>query len=105
MRAWCPAAARRLVASQEGRIQCFGERDVDGIIGCQVVPELPDPRQNEVVRIAAKRQVCQIGQSGGTTIVVDFTRHGVPPKHLRDLHIEQMWSMERSTCIEHSRLH
>src|SRR3546814_1342336 len=41
---------KALVAREQRRVERFGQGDVDGVIGRQVRPQVPDARQQEIVR-------------------------------------------------------
>src|SRR3546814_17036594 len=45
------------------RVERFRQRHVSGIVRRQVGSQLPNPRQNEIVRIAGQREIRQIGRS------------------------------------------
>ncbi|MGH7105308.1 MAG: hypothetical protein ACREFT_02235, partial [Acetobacteraceae bacterium] len=54
-------------------------------------------RQKEIVWVSPKGKVRQIGESHAATLGVDFAVRGVALDYLRDLHIKQMWHVERLT--------
>src|ERR1700751_4946944 len=48
------------VAGQQRRVERFGERDISGVIGCQIVPLFPDARQQRIVLVAVQGKIEQI---------------------------------------------
>ena len=40
------------IAGQQRRIEHFRKRDVNRVVSREVVPQLPNPRQQDIVRIA-----------------------------------------------------
>jgi hypothetical protein len=83
------------VASQQWHVERLGECDIGGIIGRQVVPQIPNARQKEIVRVSPQGKVCQVGESHAAALAIDFAFCGVAPNHLCDFHIKQMRRMER----------
>jgi hypothetical protein len=43
-----------LVARQQRSVERFGKGDVDGIMGREIVPQIPDTRQKEIMRYRRK---------------------------------------------------
>ena len=93
------------VARQQWRFECFGERDIGGVIGCEIVPQLPNAGQKQIVRVPSQGKIRQVGKSHTAAISVDLTICGVATDHLRDFHVEQMRRMERSTRGEQPIFH
>ena len=50
-----------LVARQQRSVERFGKRDVDGIIGREIVPQIPDARQKDVMRVTLQGKIGEIG--------------------------------------------
>ena len=84
--------------------RALGQRDIGGVIGRQIVPQIPNTRQKEIVRVSPQR-VRQVGESHAAALAVDFPVRGEAPDHLCDLHIKQMRRMERLTRGEQPILH
>jgi hypothetical protein len=82
------------VARQQGYVEHLGQRDIGGIIGRQIVPQIPNARQKEIVRIPPQRKVSQIGEGHATAGAIDFAICGIPSHYLCDFHIKQMRSVE-----------
>jgi len=85
------------VAGQEGYVEELGQCDVSRVIGGDVVPELPDPRQQRLMLVADDAELCEACQCCKRR-----RRFGVPPTNQptqgRDhLDIDQVGSVERLT--------
>jgi len=50
------------IAGKQRRVERFGERNVNGVVGGEIVPQFPYPRQQEIVGIPLQRKVREIGQ-------------------------------------------
>ena len=75
---------------EQRRGEGFGEGDVYSIIGRQIVPQFPDPRQKQVVRIPAEGEVDQIGERRASTIRIELAGRRIPANDLRHFDIDQM---------------
>ena len=78
------------VAREQRSVERFSKGDVNGVVGREIVPQIPDTRQKEVMRISVQGKVCQVGQSRTATVIIDFATRRIPADHLRDFDIEQM---------------
>ncbi len=56
-------AADAAVTREEGRFEDLGQCDVRGVVGGEIFPECPHPRDQNVVGVAFERQARQIFQS------------------------------------------
>jgi hypothetical protein len=79
-----------LVPGEQRRGEGFGEGDVYSIIGRQIVPQFPDPRQKQVVRIPAEGEVDQIGEHRASTIRIELAGRRIPANDPRHFDIDQM---------------
>lgn len=68
-------SGERLVSRQQRRVERFGERDVDGVIGRQIFPQIPDTRQKEIVRISMHREIREVGQSRAAALQPVIRKH------------------------------
>ena len=89
-----------LVARQQRRVERFGKGDVDGIIGGEIVSQIPDPRQKEIMRVSAERKVGEVGESRATAFAVDLALCRIAADDLRNFDIEQMRRMQRLSGLE-----
>jgi len=78
------------VTGPERRVERFCERDVNSIIGRQIVPQFPDARQKEIVRIPEQRKIGQVGERLSATLRIEFAGCRIPTDDLRDFDVEQM---------------
>jgi len=83
------------VARQKRRIQRLGKRDVDGIVGREIVPQVPYPRQKDAVGISPKGKVEEVVQRRAAPLRIDFAGGGVPSNDLGDLDIDEVGRMQR----------
>lgn len=84
-----------VVAGEQCRVERFGERDIGGIIGGQVVAQFPDPLQQHIVRVAVQGKIKQIVQRGAAACGFDLPGRRIAPEHMRHLDIDQMGRMQR----------
>ncbi len=75
-------ARQPAVARDQRRIQQFGKRDIDSVVGCEIVPQIPYPGQQEHVRIAPDRQVGKIGQGFAASPVANLAGPNVTAESL-----------------------
>ena len=87
--------SKMTVAREQRSVERFSKGDVNGVVGREIVPQVPDTRQKEVMRISVQGKVCQVGQSRTATVIIDFATRRIPPDHLRDFDIEQMRRVQR----------
>ena len=88
------------VAGEQRRVERFGECDVSGIIGGQVVPQFPNPWQQDVVLVATERKVLKIIERILATSGLDSAGRRVAPQRLGDLEIDQMGRVQRKPLAE-----
>jgi len=86
---------KRAVAGHEWSIERFGKREVSGVVGCQIAPKRPDPRQENVVRITVERQISEIFKRLRAPLRGHFAGECVAPQDLGDLEIEHMRHVQR----------
>jgi hypothetical protein len=51
-------------AREQRRIEHFGESNLEGVIGRQIVPQFPHARQHPMMRIPVQRKSREIGEGG-----------------------------------------
>jgi len=93
------------VARQERCVKRLGQRDIGGIIGRQIVAQVPDARQKEIMRISPQSQIGQVAEGETAPCTVDIALRGVAPDHLGYFDIEQMRRVERLPGSEQPILH
>lgn len=54
-------AGEPAVARDQRRFQQFGERDIDSVVGREIVAQIPNPGQQVYVRIALNREIGEVG--------------------------------------------
>ena len=84
------------VAGEQRRVEYFGQGDVHCVIGSQIVPQFPDARQKEIVRISAQGKVGEVVESHAAALGIDLAVCGIPAHHLRNFNVEQM---RRVQCL------
>ncbi len=93
------------VAREQRSVERFGKGYVDGVIGRQVVSQIPDARQKEIMRVSVQRKIREIGESGAAAFAIDLAIRRVTLDHLCDLDIEQMRGVQRLARIEQPSFH
>lgn len=83
-------AGEALIAREERRIERLGERDIDGVIGCQIVPQIPDAPEQQIVRMAPQGKIGQIGERFAAPLRLDLSIGRMTANDLHDLDVEQM---------------
>ena len=89
-----------LVARKQRSVERFGKGDVDGIIGREIVPQIPYTRQKEIMGVSAEGKVSEVGKSRAAAFAVDLALCRIPADDLRDFDIEQMRGMQRLSRFE-----
>ena len=84
------------VAREQRRFERFGEGNVYGVIGGEIVPQFPDARQQQIMRVSVQRKGREVGESRTAPLSVDLPVRRVPTDDLCDLDIEQM---RRVQCL------
>jgi hypothetical protein len=88
---WCrrePPVPRKQLSAK-----FFGKGDVGRIISGQIVTELPNPRQQNVVRVAGHSQVEQILNNPIGEVLWDRAITHQSPQYLPNLKIQEVGSM------------
>ena len=93
------------IPREQRRFKRFGECDIDGVIGCEIVPQSPDARQQKIMWISAQGKVGQVGESRAATLWIDLTGHCIPAKDLRYFHVEQMRRVQGLSSTEQPPFH
>ena len=98
MMAGGPGNAR--VARDQSRVERFRQRDIGGVIGRQIVSQLPYAGQQEIVPIAAQRKIGKVGQGRTAAGLVDLSLRGMAADHLGNFDIDQIGRMQGLARIE-----
>jgi len=85
-----------LVAGKQRSVERFGQGDVHGIIGREIVPQIPDTRQKKIVWISVQGKVSKVSKSHAAALDVDLPVCGIPANHLRNFNVEQV---RRVQCL------
>lgn len=88
------SSSQSLVTSEQGSVQGLGERNVDSVICCQIVAQLPDPRKQEIMRIPRNRKIGHVPERFTATFRCQLTRECVPAKHLCHFDVYQVWGVK-----------
>ena len=65
------------VTGKQRGVEHFSQGDVHRVIGREIVPQLPDTRQQEVVRISVQRKVGEVGESRTAALGTDLVACGI----------------------------
>src|SRR5919106_2394378 len=87
---------QRGVPRNQRRIERFRKSKVSRVVGCQVAPERPDSKEENVVWITVQRQIGEIFECLLAPLRVHFAGEGIAPQDLRNLKIEHMRGVQ---CI------
>jgi len=52
-----------LITREQRSVKSFRKGHVDGIVSREIVPQIPDPRQKEIMRMSAQGKVRKVGKS------------------------------------------
>ena len=85
------------VTGEQGRLQRLGQCDVGGVVGGQVVPQLPTARQQRQMCGPVHRQRRQIRQGQRRSAVVEHPHPVLTTQHRGDLQVDQFWYCQRLT--------
>src|SRR5215469_13442945 len=88
------------IPGQQSRSERFGESDIDGVVSRQVVPQLPNPRQQHVVLVTTQRKVLKRIESVPAASGIEFAGRFVAAQHLSNLEIDQMRRVQRQPLAE-----
>jgi hypothetical protein len=64
------------------------------------VPQFPNARQKEIVRIPDERKVNEVGEHLAATFRIEFAGRRVPANDLRDFNIDQVRRMQGLSRVE-----
>jgi hypothetical protein len=76
------------VAGEQWRIERFGQGDINGVIGGEIIPQIPDSGQKEIVWISVHRKVSEVGKSHAAALDIYLAVRSISTHHLRDLDVE-----------------
>ena len=82
------------VPCPDGSTSVFSKRQIGCVIGRQVVPEFPYPRDQRFVAHGRERQVTKHGDSGTRPRIVQQFKPDLPPQRLKYLQVQHMWRYE-----------
>ena len=88
------------VAREQDSVQRCGQRYIDGVVSCDVVPQLPHARQQKIMSVSLQPKISQIGERSRTTPRVYVSPQRVFTYDLRHFDVEQMWHMQRLARCE-----
>jgi hypothetical protein len=83
------------VAGEQRGAERLREGDIDGVIGGEIAPQLPDTRQKKIMRISPNRKVREIGERLIAAFSVDLAGGRIPAKNLRHFDVDEMRRVQR----------
>ena len=92
-------------AARRARIQRFREGDVESVVGADVVPQFPDARQEEIVRIPPQGEAGEVRQGLSPELCGDLACYCTAPYGLCHLGVKQIGCMQRLSCPQQSGLY
>ena len=78
------------VTREQRRVEHLGEGHIHRLVGRQVIPQFPYPRQKEIVRISVQTKIGEVSKRRAAAFGVDITVGRVSAYHLRDFDVDQM---------------
>ena len=93
------------IAHQQSGIERFSKRDIDSVPGRQIVPQIPNARQEKIMRITQQGKVREVGKDNAAALAIDIAIRGVAPDHLSDFDIKQLRRVKRLLRSEQPVLH
>lgn len=88
------------VTRKQWSVEHLGQRNVDSVVGGKIVPQFPDARQQEVMRISVQPKVGEVGQRRAAALAIDIAVGRVSAYHLCDFDINQMRRVQRQCGVE-----
>ena len=89
-----------VVACQQRGVERFGQRDIDSIIGREVIPQIPNARKKKIMRVTPQWKIRKIGERRAPAFTIDLAFCRIPADHLRDFDVEQIRRVQRFQRIE-----
>jgi len=93
-------SGQMLITREQRSVERFRKGHIDGIVSREIIPQIPDPRQKEIVRISAQGKVREVGESRAAAFAIDLSVRRISSDHLRDFDIEQMRHVQRLSRVE-----
>ena len=93
----CPNPRRRSepsVARQKRRAKGLSQGDIGGVVGGEVLPQLPNPQRERIVRPTPQAECSEIVESLARPFGQNLARGRVAPQDLKDLEVDKMRRME-----------
>jgi hypothetical protein len=84
------------VTCEQRCVKRFRESHIDGVIGREVVPQIPDTCQKKIVRIPSNWKIREIGESLVAPLCVDLTGGCIAAQHLGHFDIDEV---RRVQCL------
>jgi len=81
-------------------IQGLTQRNVNRVVGRDIVAQFPNARKKELVGIPDQRHISQICQRFPASPVVHLARSVIAAQHLRNFYVNQVGSQENLTGSE-----
>ena len=88
-------SSETFVAGEQWRIERFGQGDIHGVIGREIIPQIPHPRQKEIVWISVQRKVSEVSKNHAAALDIYLAVRSIPANYLRDFDVEQMRRVQR----------
>jgi hypothetical protein len=88
------------VSGEERGSESLGERHIDGVIGGEIVVQLPHPHHEPIVRIAAKAKRREVVEGRAASHGGDLAGRSISAQDLRRLQVDQMRRVKRFSGVE-----
>lgn len=85
------------IARHQERIERLGQGNVEPIMASEAMPQLPDPRQQPIMRVAVERKIAKIGEKLAPPLRADLTGRSIPADDMRHLCIQHVRRVQHQT--------
>lgn len=88
------------VEGQKRYVESFRERNVCRVVCGQVIPQLPDSRQQMGMAMPADGKVHEVVERPGGAVACQATEADEPSENLSYFQVNQIWRLQRFPGIE-----
>ncbi len=77
-----------------GTSRVFGEGKINGVVGSEILAELPDPAQERRMSVSVESNTLKLLEGSGGHMLAQSTSEDHASQGARDFDIHQMWSCQ-----------
>ncbi len=71
--------AQRCISRKQRSLDCLGKRKISVVVGGEILAELPDPREQHIVRIARDAELAQVPKRQLSSRIGEFAATNITP--------------------------